>query len=296
MLMYAGAGGVVINCSLADVARVKVDMISVDPPWRQGNLTYWSRKADREQRWDDFVPQLLSLCQTPHVHLKVGRPESDQWMAGLERCGYCCARFETTYYAGLNAQVIASREATLPACCAVDSRDATMSVIEWATNLGVRTVYDPCIGLGKMAQKWQRHGATVFGTELVASRCRDAAKRLGLQEICRLTADDVAWFIERAAADRVTVHGDDENYGIPGVAIGALNWRGQRAKLRGCWVHPDHRGHGIGKGLVLLRWFLAWAHVARTVETFAFNRDLFVGLGFSAKQDYQMGTTRLVQR
>lgn len=294
--MYAGAGGVVVNCSLEDVACVRVDMISVDPPWRQGNLTYWSRKANCEQRWQDFVQQMLLLCTTPHVHLKVGRPESGEWIAGLDHAGYRCVLFQTTYYAGINSQVVASRDAALPDDCAIDSRDATLSVADWALRNGVRTIYDPCIGLGKMARKWQRRGVTVFGTELVASRCHKAAKLLGLQEMRCLTEDESQEMALPASADRVTVHPGDENYGIPGVAVGALNWRGRRAKLRGCWVHPAHRGRGLGKALVLLRWFLAWARGATAVETFAFNRDLFVRLGFTAKQNYRMGTTRLVQR
>jgi len=51
-------------------------------------------------------------------------------------------------------------------------------------------------------------------------------------------------------------------------------------RLSSCWVHPDHRGNGIGKALVLRRVSDALTAVDR-IDTYAYSPDLFHRLGFT---------------
>lgn len=164
------------------LASFNVDMLAVDPPWRQGNLSYWSHQAGIEQRWIDFVAGMRKHFTAPIVYLKVGLPESTEWIEALRSDGMTnILWWRTNYYAGKNAQIIAARFHLVGldhAQAASDSPEATNRIAEWAARFGVSSVADPCVGKGVMLQKFMKAGMAVAGVELVRKRAEQAAKRL----------------------------------------------------------------------------------------------------------------------
>lgn len=172
----------VYNGSFYGIVLDDVDMVAVDPPWRQGNLSYWSHRAGTEQRWDVFKREMTKiLAQVDHVYLKVGLKERDEWMSVVRDSLSMpfIATWETTYYAGKNAQILASRLSRVDNCHTPStSPESANSVARWAALQSVESVCDPCVGLGKMAKKFRDTGAFVLGVELCADRAEKAAKRL----------------------------------------------------------------------------------------------------------------------
>lgn len=156
------------------------DMLAADPPWRQGNLSYWSHRAGTEQRWETFKRQMAQLFAGREcVYLKIGVPELPEWKEILHRGGFSHIHsWHTTYYAGNNAQLVGTISAPISCDTPLKSVDATLAVAEWSLRQGWRTVCDPCVGLGKMAKKFLTTGFSVAGIELCEDRALQAAKRL----------------------------------------------------------------------------------------------------------------------
>jgi hypothetical protein len=160
-------------------ARFVAEMIACDPPWRQGNLSYWSHQAGVSQRWDEFVASMCQHFAAPLVYLKVGSPEAPQWAESLRAAGHRVATWATRYSSGVNAQVLGCRSADPDSCRKPpESKAAATAVADWAAGLGIRTVADPCVGLGVMLDKFRRSGMRVVGVELVEARARRAAELL----------------------------------------------------------------------------------------------------------------------
>lgn len=157
-----------------------VDMIAVDPPWRQGNLSYWSRRAGTEQKWETFQQRLSETFSAKLVYLKTGVKESSEWIQLLQQAGKRrIVYWETVYYAGKNCQIVASNEIDLSGIAMDDdSKKSTTLLAAWAYRQGMRTAADPCLGKGVMLQKFQKAGMRVVGTELGLGRAELAAKRL----------------------------------------------------------------------------------------------------------------------
>jgi hypothetical protein len=159
-----------------------VDAIAADPPWRQGNLTYWSRQANTEQNWTRFVDELIALVVRSNpkvVYLKVGVPECGEWCSRLGKFYGSMIQWETTYYGGKNAQIVAS--SMLPIGDieqAEKSPEATNLIADWMRTQGIATVGDCCGGKGEMLNKFRKRGMRVVATELVESRAGKCHARL----------------------------------------------------------------------------------------------------------------------
>ena len=160
------------------------EMLAVDPPWRQGNLSYWSHKAGTEQVWDTFVNQMQAVVINSGfrlVYIKCGVPDAQDWINAFESIGLKTVSWETTYYAGKNAQVLASASMPIENCPQLpESKEATTAIAKWAALQQIDTAADVCVGLGKMLKKFQAVGMRVVGIELNADRAAVAAKRLGV--------------------------------------------------------------------------------------------------------------------
>jgi hypothetical protein len=162
-------------------------MLAVDPPWRQGNLSYWSHRAGIEQNWQKFVEalcQVIAASKPKLVYLKTGIPDQKDWIKALNPSSTSYVAWETEYYAGRNAQLLVKLnefEIDLVSCPQhVDSKKATDEIAEYAYGCGVRSVADLCLGKGKMLKKFQKAGMRVCGIELHPDRAAEAAKRLGV--------------------------------------------------------------------------------------------------------------------
>jgi hypothetical protein len=168
--------------SMAD-AKLDAEMIACDPPWRQGNLSYWSHKAGVEQCWAEFVANLSRHFSADLVYLKIGVPESIEWISRLRSAGHKrIAWWETGYSSGRNAQIVACRSLSLQNLpMEIESRAAASAVAKWAWDCGVRSAADPCVGNGLMLAKFAKLGMHVTGVELVPSRAEKATARLCLE-------------------------------------------------------------------------------------------------------------------
>jgi hypothetical protein len=159
-------------------------MLAVDPPWRQGNLSYWSNKAGIAQNWDSFVNSMLAVVVNSGfrlVYIKCGVPDAVDWQKGLRSIGLQTVCWETTYYAGRNAQVLASAAMPIEDCPQLpESKEATTAIAKWASLQQIDSAADVCVGLGKMLKKFQAVGMRVVGVELNPDRAKVAAKRLGI--------------------------------------------------------------------------------------------------------------------
>ena len=162
---------------------LEADVIAVDPPWRQGNLTYWSRRVGIEQRWPEFVAGLIQVIDKSNpvwVYLKTGVPEAKEWIAALEAIKYhTAATWKTRYYAGQNTQIVASRQHGTICIPQHDcSKESTTQLAKFLAECGCRTAADPCAGKGKMLKKFLDAGMQVAGIELCSRRSQECAKRL----------------------------------------------------------------------------------------------------------------------
>lgn len=164
--------------------QLAAQMLAVDPPWRQGNLSYWSHKVGTEQVWDTFVNQMQAMVINSGfrlVYIKCGVPDAHDWRNALESIGMKVVCWETTYYAGKNAQVLASNSLPIETCPQLpESKEATTAIAKWAALQQIETAADVCVGLGKMLKKFQAVGMRVVGIELNPDRAAVAAKRLGI--------------------------------------------------------------------------------------------------------------------
>lgn len=162
------------------MAEFHVDLIASDPPWRQGNLSYWSNRAGISQRWPDFVANMSRHFSANAVYLKTGLPESEQWVSSLASAGMKhVIKWETRYSGGQNAQIVASRTVNLDELpMEEESRSASTAIAKWAFRFGLRTAADPCVGEGKMLDKFRVAGLRVAGVELIRDRAQRAAVRL----------------------------------------------------------------------------------------------------------------------
>lgn len=106
----------------------------------------------------------------------------------------------------------------------------------------------------------------------------------------------VVGLVDAARKDRVTIKPGDMTFVINGVrAVGCIRLiRKRLARVCGCWVAPECRGHGIGLKLVVARIAFIENHMsAKAIDTFAFRKRLFLRLGFEERQGYKIGTTAL---
>ncbi len=180
--MYSVDEFEVADCPLQQ-AEFSVDMIAVDPPWRQANLSYWSHKCGMEQVWATFVSDLSRhFVGRKAVYIKCGAPEAVEWVRELHASGLqVVEQWSTSYYAGRNMQILAvdkSRDWPLLECRPEVSTEATNVVARWARKCGIQTVADPCLGLGKMLAKFRAVGMRVAGCELSTHRTVKAVGRL----------------------------------------------------------------------------------------------------------------------
>lgn len=163
-------------------STMTVDAIAADPPWRQGNLSYWSRQAGCEQQWSVFVDELIGLVARSKpmvVYLKVGLRESLEWENRLRQVYRQTTRWETSYYAGKNAQVVASTDIPLDGLPKeIKSPEATTKIADWMWSCGIKSIGDCCGGKGEMLAKFYRAGMDVVATELVESRSKICLKKL----------------------------------------------------------------------------------------------------------------------
>lgn len=97
-----------------------------------------------------------------------------------------------------------------------------------------------------------------------------------------------------------THHGQgDEWWIVEGKGFAGI-WRppnySNRARFGPCYVHPEHRGEGVGKALVMARFVYAKHQPdVQSMDTYAHNPPLWIGLGFEPRESYDFGTTHLVR-
>lgn len=160
------------------LAGEKADIVYSDPPWGQGNVTYW-RTQNGERQTTDWAPFLKRFCALASAHLKpdghlfvemglrwvddlaatmalLGRAERARW-----RCVYGSPKLPNAlWYSGPGEPVDVSGMGgfamTKKALAAVAFPNAL--------------VLDPCCGKGMTARAALRLGMRFYGNELNPAR------------------------------------------------------------------------------------------------------------------------------
>lgn len=112
--------------------------------------------------------------------------------------------------------------------------------------------------------------------------------------------EDIFEIASQAAKDGVEAkrRPDEQWYRVADVAMACLWWpknRADTARLSHCWVAEDARDSGIGERLVHRRIDDAVDAGAKTLDTYAYNDELYESLGFEPRESYPMGTTHMVR-
>jgi GNAT superfamily N-acetyltransferase len=109
---------------------------------------------------------------------------------------------------------------------------------------------------------------------------------------------EAAGIVSAAKKSRVTIRKTDIIFAVQGHRAVACvrNIRRRLARLCGCWVAPESRGQGIGTALVMHRIGYIQNHMSvKAIDTYAFNRPLFLRMGFEERASYKIGTTHLLR-
>ena len=120
-------------------------------------------------------------------------------------------------------------------------------------------------------------------------------------EVEPVSYDVVAPFASRAAKEHVALGRTAntewfavQNHGeMRGFA--ALMKIGSGFRLKGFWVHPDHRGNGIGTALLTTLIGIAEDRCASKVEALALNPRIYETLGFRRATTMRTGAVKVLK-
>lgn len=121
-------------------------------------------------------------------------------------------------------------------------------------------------------------------------------------QILQATFDQVRPFAGRAARDHVSISDTrdtrwfaavDESGDVAGVA-GLLRFRSQ-LRIKGVWVAPSARGHGLGNAFVQHFLAIAEDECAPSIEAFVANVAYYQGLGFKETGTLPNGAVKMMK-
>ena len=174
----------IFEVSPADLPEI--DMASVDPPWGQAKLTYFSNKTKSQApSWMSFLRQLVQLLQRTKgaVYVEIGMNWLDDLLQVIdEKHGKVLRQWEITYFG--------KRPATLVLCawsnCAapnfnfngLDDQDTPFEAINHSSVIG-DVVFDPCTGHGLTARAAISQHRRFYGLEINKDRAAEVMKVIG---------------------------------------------------------------------------------------------------------------------
>lgn len=111
---------------------------------------------------------------------------------------------------------------------------------------------------------------------------------------------DAQPFASRAAREHVSISPTRNTRWFAAIAqdqvvavAGLLRMRGMAVRIKGVWVDPAARGHGLGAALVAHLIALAQDECAPAIEAYAHNGAFYQSLGFSRCGQLPNGAVRV---
>ena len=145
------------------------DLVFVDPPWNQGNLSSFYTKAGRDdyQQFSDFERVLFERIQeiAPKTcYIEIGNQFVDQWYAKLETLYPVLQRWTAVYYRKYPTNII--RGGQYPIDCDFIGIDEARCIEIIAQIEQYRIIGDLCMGRGLVGVAAYKAGKPFVGTEL----------------------------------------------------------------------------------------------------------------------------------
>lgn len=148
---------------------LKADLVFIDPPWNQGNLTAFYTKAERDDypSWDDFQQAVIQRMEdiSPAVaYIEMGNRFADHWQRELSLRWPVVQRWPVVYYRKHPTTLL--RAASTPIAYDFTGMDEAKAIsliaqIEQYTIMG-----DMCMGQGLVGLAAYKAGKPFVGTEL----------------------------------------------------------------------------------------------------------------------------------
>jgi hypothetical protein len=163
----------------------KADLLFVDPPWNQGNLTAFYTKADRKD-YKDFNAFTAILFErigeiVPQVcYIEIGNQFVDAWLKRLGGLYPYTQRWPVVYYRKYSTNIIRGSR-----CGLLDHDYSGMDEAQVIAESAKREVYtvmgDPCMGQGLVGLAAFAAGKPFVGTELNKRRLANLLKKIAKQ-------------------------------------------------------------------------------------------------------------------
>lgn len=160
-----------------------VHAIYSDPPWGPGNVQYW-RTMNRIDLpgWHDLLRGLVAVsgrCAGP-VFYEQGLRFADEFVDAMRAGGHVLTRTWTTAYGNPKrpAKLLLFNAEWPGDEHLLDGLGGVRLVQTALRHFDVRTVLDPCVGLGTTCAAGKRLGLQVLGLEISPERAARARRRL----------------------------------------------------------------------------------------------------------------------
>lgn len=163
---------------------LKADLVFVDPPWNQGNISTFYMKAERVQpagNFESFCDRLFDCIKTinPHVcYVEIGKQYLSNFMERMNKIYKYVVFYNSTYYhnkRNLCYVVRGSNKYKKPSLDGMDEED----IIEWiCQNEEYSCIGDLCMGRGLVAVNAHKAGKLFVGTEMNHKRLSVTLQRL----------------------------------------------------------------------------------------------------------------------
>lgn len=166
----------------------EADILFVDPPWNQGNLTAFYTKAYREdyQAWGDFEAvlfQRIADVSPVTCYLEIGNQYVDEWERRLGRMFAAVHRWPVVYYRKYPTNILrGSRQGPIGHdFTGIDEAKAIMLIAQIEE---YRVLGDLCMGQGLVGLAAFEAGKRFVGTELNKRRLANLMQKTAKRGAC----------------------------------------------------------------------------------------------------------------
>jgi 16S rRNA G966 N2-methylase RsmD len=180
-------------------AWMRADLLFVDPPWNQGNLSSFYTKAGRTDypAFADFTEvlfQRIAEIGAETVYIEIGNQAVDAWYERLAGQFEHVQRWPVTYYRKHPTNIIrGSRRRLIDFDFSGIDEERCISIIAEIEDYQV--IADPCMGRGLVGMAAFSSGRRFVGTELNKRRLAvllDRLDKAGAQ-VQKIDSERVAW-------------------------------------------------------------------------------------------------------
>jgi len=159
----------------------EADLLFIDPPWNQGNLTSFYTKAGRDdyQEWRDFTAVLFQRINevNPSIcYIEIGNQFVDEWHGRLAGMFECVQRWPVVYYRKHPTNII--RGGFAPIGHDFTGMDEAKAIDLIGQIESYAVMGDLCMGQGLVGLSAWAAGRPFVGTELNKRRLANLLQKL----------------------------------------------------------------------------------------------------------------------